>query len=182
MPHLQLAEGFTRYLAEDPKDLYVFVPSNYDGTEGQFVREDYFDNLSPQEWEMVMAELADYQPQQMNGIFSNIRENIAARRERRDERKEAKQQASIERIESRSEGLFGGKLRNFVGSLIPGAPAAAQTPIQQPIRGMMPNSRAFDLDFSTQPPSFFEQNKGWLIPVGLGAAGLGIYFLTKKKK
>ena len=189
MAYLELAEGylneqpgFVRYMAETPEDLYVFVPTTPDGSEGMYVREDYFDNLPPGEWERVMNELADYQPAHMNGIFSRIRENIAARRERRDERKTARQDSQMKRIEGRSGGLFGGKLKGFIGSLIPGGDQAGMNMPTSAPGGMMPTRDPWNIDFQAGQQSWFDQNKAWVIPAGIGAAALTVYLVTKKKK
>jgi hypothetical protein len=83
----------------------------------------------------------------------------------------------MERIEGRSEGLFGGKLKSFIGSIIPGAQTPADqmpmTPTRDPV---------LDFSFQTQPPTFFERNKGLIIGVGAVVLIGGIYFITKKKK
>jgi hypothetical protein len=195
MAYLELAEGyggvtryqgmngFTRYMAENnPTELYVFVPDDPTGETGQWVREDYFDNLPDGEWEMVMDALADFQPDQMSGIFSNIRENIQERRERRAERKDAKQEAKMQRIENRSQGIFGGKLKNLVGSLIPDVGGAQAG--MMPQQGMpMTRDPQFSFDFQAgQQQSFFDRNKAWIIPVGAGVVIGGIYLATRKKK
>jgi len=186
MPYLELAENvggvdYYQSLAQNTttQDLYVFVPTDPSGQTGKWVREDYFDNLPPAQWEQVMEELADYQPDMMNGIFSNIRENIAARRERRGERKDARQDSKMERIEGRSGGLFGGKLKNLVSSFIPdmGGGAGMNVPT-----GLPPMTRDMSIEFGTEPPSFFDKNKAWLIPVGAAALIGGVYLITKKKK
>ena len=177
MSYLQLAERegeFVNYLAASPADLYVNNPTNADGTEFIKVREDYFDNLPSDEWQRIMEELADYQPSNLSGLFSNIKENIAARKVRRTERQGAREVSKMQRIEGRSEGLFGGKLKNLVSSFLPGGGAPQTDMSFDPQRG-------FNLDFQTQP-TFMQRNKAWLIPVGIGAAALTVYLITKKKK
>jgi len=171
MPHLQLADG-QRYLAEvQPQDLYVFIPDDETGATGKWVREDYFDNLDGMVWEQTMAALAPYQPDQMSGIFSGIKERIAERRERRTDRKEGRQEKRQQRAET---GLFGGKLKGFISSLIPGGGGQQQFPTDGGTRGI-------DIDWSSTPPTFWEQNK---TPILIGGAVLvagGIYLATRNK-
>lgn len=182
MAYLQLAEnsnGFNRYLAESPEEFYIFVPNDATGESGIWVREDYFDDLPESEWERVMSELADYQPEMMNGIFSRIRENIAERRERRAERKDARQTSRMERIEGRSGGLFGGKLKGFIGSLIPGAGQQMQPGAMDMQPGQ---TRDLSIQWQDQPQSWAQRNKIPLIIGGVAVAGGIIYLATRKKK
>lgn len=178
MAYLELAENYggTNYyssLAEDPQDLYIFVPNDSTGESGMYVREDYFDNLSPLEWEQTMEALAPYQPEQLSGIFSGMRERIAERRERRTERKDARQEKRVARAGT---GLFGGKLKSFIGGLIPG-----QDP-QQPAPSYQDPTRDFQIGFTDVQPTFWDKNKMWIIPAGAVVLVGGVYLLTKKKK
>lgn len=122
--YLQLADNrkswydYSQSLAEtNPEELYIYVPHDASGETGVYVREDYFDNLPDAEWQATMEQLAPYQDVGMSGIFSGIRERISARKERRAERQETRQQKRLDRAGT---GLFGGKLKSFIGGLIPG--------------------------------------------------------------
>lgn len=176
MAYLELAEngGFNRYMAENsPEDLYIFVPDTPSGESGKWVREDYFDNLDPVTWERVMEELADYQPEQLSGLFSGMRERIAERRERRTERRDTRQ----DRRQTRAEGggIFGG-IGKAIGGLFGGG--QDQAPVQQYDQG----GRGLQVDFNTEPETFWDKNKMWIIPAGGVVVIGGIYLLTKKKK
>jgi len=160
------------HLAEKaPEELYLWVPKNLEGTKGIWVREDYFDHLPEDQWEAVMERLAPYQERFMSGIFSNIRENIAARRERRQERREARQERSLNRIESG--GIFGGALTNFVQGVFGGG---QQEPVDQ-----MP-TRGLDVNVGYQSQTFWDKNKGWLLPVIIGGGALGTIAIIRASK
>ncbi len=165
-----LSQTFEQY----PEDLYIFIPDDETGQNGIWVREDYFDDLTDDEWERTMDGLADYQPEMMNGIFSRMRENIAARRQRRSERKETRQTTRTARIEGREGGLFGGKLKGFISSLIPGG---EQPYIEPGVNG----GRGFEVGFTTEQPTFFDKNKGWILPVGGLLIVGGIVMATRSK-
>ncbi len=156
MAYLELAENSDTIVEQAPEELYIFIPEDATGQNGVWVREDYFDHLTDDEWERTMSGLADFQPDMMNGIFDRMRENIAARRERRADRKEGRQESRMGRIEGREGGIFGGKLKNLIGSFLPDFGGGQQIPADFPTRG-------FDLDVGYQTPSFFERNKGLVI-------------------
>lgn len=170
MAYLQLAENnseqaFYNSLAENPKQFYLFVPNDQAPNGGVWVREDYFDNLSPEDWTKTMAALAPYQPQQMSGIISNIRQNIQERRERRDIRRDARTEAV------QQGGTFGSRILNTVSSLFGKGDQTAQTKdVQLP-------------DYQVQIGS--EQKQWYQNPVvivgGLAAIGGIIYLATRKK-
>jgi hypothetical protein len=69
---------------ENPYHIYI-APELNDGV-GLFVREDYFDSLSENEFEAVMAEIELYE----DGISGKGKQRRTERRERRQERKEKK--------------------------------------------------------------------------------------------
>ena len=169
MAYLQLAENnseqaFYNSLAENPKQFYLFVPNDQAANGGVWVREDYFDNLPPDQWAQTMAALAPYQPQQMSGIFSNIKQNIADRRERRDLRRDART------AEIQQGGTFGSRLLNTVSGIFGKGDQAAQTKEMQ-----LP-------DYQVQIGS--EQKQWYQNPVvivgGLAAIGGIIYLATRK--
>jgi len=109
--YLQLADKGDQWLdslaenGDSPQDLYIFVPDDPSGRSGKWVREDFFDNLSPLEWESVMDELEPFQPQaQLSGVFSNWKEKRAARKEDRSIKKGEKTRRKEERHASKMAG------------------------------------------------------------------------------
>jgi len=170
-------------LAENNTDPYISIPTNQGLVK---VREDYFDNLSPAEWEATMNRLAPFQP---SGGLSELsdKETRRRRKEARTQKKEAraaKQQAKAADVASgargtrRSEALgkvtdvlknVAGAAGNLLPGLIPGAGGAVAP-------GAVP-----DATLAPEPESRGGLPK-WVIPVGIGVAGLGlVYFLTRKK-
>jgi len=166
-------------LADNGTDPYISVPTSQGLIK---VREDYFDGLSPAQWEATMNRLAPFQP---SGGLSELsdKETRRRRKEARTQKKEAKaakKAAKAADIESgargeRRERILGkatetwGKVASSVAGalpgLIPGMPGAAPStevlPEETPESSGMPK---------------------WIIPVGIGIAGIGlVYFLTRKK-
>lgn len=170
MAYLQLAENnseqaFYNSLAENPKQFYLFVPNDQAPNGGVWVREDYFDNLSPEDWTKTMAALAPYQPQQMSGIISNIRQNIADRRERRDIRRDARTEAV------KQGGTFGSRILNTVSSLFGKGDQAAQTRDMQ-----LPE---YQVQVGSTEKKWYENPL--VIVGGLAAIGGVIYLATRNK-
>lgn len=169
-------ESFYQALAENPEQLYIEIPDPNDitGQATMMVREDYFDNLPDHQWEQIMDEL---EPPMMSGLFDRWRENREKRRQRRDERRAARQESRMSRIESRESGLFGGALKGLtqnIGGALGGLFGGGQT--------MPMDSRALDLQFTTQQPTFFERNKGLIIGAGVVVLVGGAYLIMKNKK
>ena len=144
---------------------YISVPTSQGLVQ---VREDYFDTLPPAQWEQVMNQLAPFQPSAGLSELSD--------RETRRRRKEARAAdvASGARAERRA-ATFGkvtdalGKVAGAAANLLPGAIPG--------LPGSVPDS--------TVAPEPVERGglPKWVIPVGIGVAGLGlVYFLTRKKK
>lgn len=173
MPYLQLADkssdAFYNSLAENPKEFYVFVPDSPSGESGQWIREDYFDNLDPISWSRTMDVLAPYQPEMMSG----------AGKDRRQQKKELRMERKVARTENvKSGNTFGSKLisgvQNVVGAITGGG------------AGAEPQTRdltlpAYDIQVGSETPT-----KKWYenpLVIGGGAILLlgGIYLLTKKK-
>jgi hypothetical protein len=161
-------------LAENNTEPYISVPTNQGLVK---VREDYFDSLPPAQWEATMDRLAPFQPSMGLSELSD-KETRRRRREARTLKKEAKAAdvASGARGERRSAALGKvtdalGKVAGAAGQLLPGIiPGAGGAPTGTP---------------DANVPADTEQKGGmpkWVIPVGIGVAGLGlVYFLTRKK-
>ena len=155
-------------LADNGTDPYISVPTSQGLVK---VREDYFDSLPSAEWEATMKKLSEL----------SDKETRQRRKEARTQKKEAranKQAAKAEDIESGARGerrsaMFGkasdafGKIGSaLLPGLIPGLPGGDGA---DPSAPMTP----------TQPSGMPK----WILPVGIGIAGIGlIYILTRKKK
>ncbi len=92
MGYLQLADnGSHDYssLAEpvNVSEHYIFIPNDESGMGGQYVREDYFDNLTGAEYEAVMDQLEPYQDVGVSGLFSGMRDRMRARRDARKDKR-----------------------------------------------------------------------------------------------
>lgn len=167
-------------LADNGTDPYISVPTSQGLVK---VREDYFDSLPSAQWEATMQKLAPFQP---SGGLSELsdKETRKRRKEARTQKKEAradKQAAKAEDVESGARGerrsaMFGkasdafGKIGSAIGGalpgLIPGLPGGPGADPSAPIAPAQP---------SGMPK--------WILPVGIGIAGIGlIYILTRKKK
>ena len=165
MSYLQLADDPYSYLAaNDPKQLYVFVPAGFMGaTQDTYIREDKFDNLPENQYQIIMQQLAPYQPAGLS--------DRASRRAARTEKKSARRDAKQKRVETRSAAISGAlqKGGDLIKNLIGGA---------QPI-----DVQAGGLDISyDKEPSFFEKNKTLVIVGGLAVLAGGVYLIAKKKK
>ena len=74
-----------RRLSEEGENPYVFVPDTTGETRGVMVREDYFDDLSEEEWIILMEQLSAYQDLGMSEFA--FLEAKGRRRRRRAERR-----------------------------------------------------------------------------------------------
>jgi hypothetical protein len=164
-------------LADNGTDPYISVPTSQGLVK---VREDYFDSLPSAQWEATMKKLAPFQP---SGGLSELsdKETRQRRKEARTKKKEAradKQASKAEDIESGARGerrsaMFGkasdafGKIGSaLLPGLIPGLPGGEGADPSAPMTPAQP---------SGMPK--------WILPVGIGIAGIGlIYILTRKKK
>jgi LPXTG-motif cell wall-anchored protein len=167
MSYLQLAEDpYTRLAANDPKQLYVFVPAGFMGaTQDTYIREDKFDNLPENQYQIIMQQLAPYQPAGLS--------DRASRRAARAEKKSARRDAKQKRVETRSAAISGAlqKGGDLIKNLIGGG-AGGSVDVQ---------SGALDISYDTEP-SFFEKNKTLVIVGGLAVLAGGVYLIAKKKK
>ncbi len=172
MGYLQLAEkddSFYSHMAQS-KDMYVFVPESENSANGVWVREDYFDDLPDEQYLKVMTALAPFQPTQMNGIFSGIKEKVQNWSANRQERKDAKQQAYIAKQERKASGdTFGSKIANAIQNFTGGGEA-------QPREMQLPD---YQIQVGNEPQPFYKNPA--VIVGGLALLGGIIYLATRKK-
>jgi len=116
------------YLSAEGDSHHVFIPG-MPGEEGVYVREDFFDNLTEEDFDRTMAYLDGVQ-QGMGGIGNFFRKMKARRQARREKKKASKHTRQLDRIAARGEagtgigGLFKGIGRLFGGGEVapPGTP------------------------------------------------------------
>jgi hypothetical protein len=173
----QLSQGASDYyqhLAEtDPRDLYVFVPTDQDGS-GRWIREDYFDKFDDNAYEQIMAALEPYEDAGVSGLFSKMRERSQARRERRGARKDMKAESKATARVQRTQG--GGALGKILDT------------VKQTFGGQKVDA-GIDITSGKDPTGYFrtETEKPWyskpvVIIGGIVLIGGTIYFLTRKKR
>lgn len=164
MSYLQLADDpYTRLAANNPKELYVFIPAGFMGaTQDTYVREDKFDSLPENQYQIIMAQLAPYQP----AGLSDRESRRAARAEKKSTRRDAKQK----RVETRSAAISGvlQKGGDLIKNLIGGG------------KGVDVQAGGLDVSYNTEP-SFFEKNKTLVIVGGIAVLAGGVYLITRKK-
>lgn len=175
MSYLQLAEDKSYYLAErNPKELYLFVPAGYRGSErDQYIREDLLDNLPEEVFNQMMNELEPYQNTGLSGKGADRR---AARRQRRQDRKTARRDAKQKRVETRS-GAFKGFVDTVGGAVSNIFGGGAKS---DPGLDMSYTDGQFQATYGEEP-SFFEKNKFLILIGGAAIVGGVIYFTMKKK-
>lgn len=81
---------------------YIYVPAHLnDGLQGVFLREDHFDHLSEGDWDTLMDELLDHQPEiaELAGKGKARRE---AKKEKKAEKKAAKEQRKAQKKDDKS--------------------------------------------------------------------------------
>lgn len=201
MALLQLAEGYGMlaenelYLAETGTvaENYLFIPAGLFGmNEDTYVRSDFFDSLSDQEFNAVISALAPYQPQGLSAIGAVTAISAATKaiapgiKKAIENRKEKVAAGTVKPIFKP-----GGKLSNLAGKIKTGVaklkdvPATKQLDVIEkttPISGSV-EIGSTTLDFSTGQPEqvpFFTKYKTPLLIGGAAIAGL-ILFKTLKK-
>lgn len=199
MALLQLAEGYgmlaenEMYLAEagPVSENYLFIPAGLFGIdEDTYVRADFFDSLSNEEFNAVIETLAPYQAQGLSAIGIAVGAAVQAL-------SPAIKKAIANRQEKVAAGTVkpifkpGGALSNLAGKVKAGVnklkdvPTTKQDELIQkttPITGSV-DIGGTTLDFSTGQPekeNFFTKYKTPLLIGGAAVAGL-ILFKTLKK-
>jgi hypothetical protein len=204
MALLQLAESPYNMLAENElylaetgpvSDNYLFIPAGMFGmTQDTYVRSDFFDSLSDEEFSAVISALAPYQPQGLSALgivtAASALGKVAA---------PAVQKAIANRQEKVAAGTVkpifkpGGALSNLAGKVKAGIDKLKNVPAEKAgdvIQKTTPVTGSIDvggtsLDFSTgaqtTPQNFFTKYKTPLLIGGAALAGL-VLFRTLKKK
>jgi hypothetical protein len=169
----QSADYYSHLMEQaDPRDLYVFIPSDMEGG-GKWIREDYFDDLPDWQYDQLMTTLEPFQTVGTSGFFSNIREKREQRQERRQARKDRKTESKATAREQRTAG--GGALDKIIG-------AASN------IFGGQKVDAGIDIQSGKEPTGYFrtETDKPFYTkPLFIGGTivvvGGLIYFLTRPK-
>lgn len=202
MALLQLAESPYNMLAENELYLsetgtvaenYLFIPAGLFGMDQDtYVRSDFFDSLSDQEFNAVISALAPYQPQGLSAIGAVTAISAATKaiapgiKKAIENRKEKVAAGTVKPIFKP-----GGKLSNLAAKIKTGVaklkdvPATKQLDVIEkttPISGSV-EIGGTSLDFSTGQPEqvpFFTKYKTPLLIGGAAIAGL-ILFKTLKK-
>ena len=202
MALLQLAEGYGMlaenelYLAETGTvaENYLFIPAGMFGmTEDTYVRSDFFDSLSDEEFNAVISALNPYQPQGLSAIGA-ITAVTAATKAIAPGIKKAIESRKEKVAAGTAKPIFkpGGKLSNLAGKIKAGVQKLKNVPTTKQdeiIEKTTPISGSIDvggtsLDFSTgqpEPESFFTKYKTPLIVGGVAIAGVLLYKVLNKK-
>jgi len=188
--YLQLAERDPySYLAESGKELYIFVPQGFKGSQkDMYVREDAFDNLSSAEYQQLMFELEPYQNKGMSGKADRQQRKDAraakkatqgggARRDARAMRQKGRQDSKLARVQA------GGGIGNILGKVVDGAKSIFGKDADTGLDVSYSGGDGTQIDVNTGgEPSFMEKYKVPLIIGGVVLVAGGIYLATKKKR
>jgi hypothetical protein len=194
-PYNMLAEN-ELYLAENGPvaDNYLFIPSGLFGMEQDtYVRADFFDSLSDQEFDAVISTLAPYQPQGLSAVGAVVtaaqfagKAVAPAIKKAIEKRQEKVASGTVKPIFKRGGPLSGlvGKVKAGVDKLKNASADKAKDIIEKttPVTGSV-EIGGTSLDFSTGQPAavpFFTKYKTPLLIGGAAVAGL-ILFRTLKK-
>jgi hypothetical protein len=190
MSYLQLAENdpYNRLAEGNPLNNYIFIPAGMLGMQSDtYVREDFFDGLSADEYQKTITMLAPYQNQGLSaiGAIAGIGLNVA-------KKLIANRQARVAAGTAKPLFKAGGKLSNLVGKL-KGMKAQAATD-QNAAAAPMEKNQPFDIqasgnvggtEFNVQAgeekESFIKKYKTPLL-IGGGLLVAGGLFLALRKK
>jgi hypothetical protein len=194
-PYNYLAEG-DLYLAEAGPvgQNYLFIPAGMFGmTEDTYVRSDFFDSLNDQEFEVVMSNLAPYQPQGLSQIGAIATAAQIAGKTLAPAIKKAYDKRMEKVAAGTVQPIFkpGGNLANLAGKVKAGIQKLKNVPTEKageviekttPVTGSV-EVGGTTIDFSTGQPAavpFFTKYKTPLLIGGAALAGL-VLFRTLKK-
>lgn len=204
MALLQLAESPYSMLAEDMylaetgtvSDNYLFIPAGLFGMDQDtYVRADFFDSLSDEEFNAVISAIAPYQPQGLSAVGAIVGTALTAGKALAPAIQKAikKQAEKKEKQASGEKGVFkpGGALSNLAGKIKAGINKLKDVPtdkLKDVIEKTTPVSGSIDvgstsLDFSTGQPTdipFFTKYKTPILIGGAALAGLILYRIIKK--
>jgi hypothetical protein len=191
MSYLQLAENdpYNRLAEGNPLNNYIFVPAGMLGMQSDtYVREDFFDGLSADEYQKTITMLAPYQNQGLSaiGAIAGIGLNVA-------KKLIANRQARVAAGTAKPLFKAGGKLSNLVGKLkgLKAQAATDQNAAAAPIEKNQPfdiqasgnvGGTEFNVTAGEEKESFIKKYKTpLLIGGGLLVAG-GLFLALRKKK
>jgi len=203
MALLQLAESPYSMLAENEMYLaqqgpvtenYLFIPAGMFGMETDtYVRSDFFDSLSDQEFDAVITAIAPFQPQGLSAVGAVLTAAQVAGKAVAPAVKKAIENRQQKVAAGTAKPIFkpGGALSNLAGKVKAGVQKLKNVPADQtlsviekttPVTGSV-EIGSTTLDFSTGQPAkqnFFTKYKTPLLIGGAALAGL-ILFRTIKK-
>jgi hypothetical protein len=202
MALLQLAEGYNMlaenemYLSAGPVgDNYLFIPSGMFGMDQDtYVRSDFFDSLSDTEFEVVMSNLAPYQPQGLSAIGAILTAAQVAGKKLTPAIQKAIEKRSQKVADGTVKPIFkpGGPLANLADKVKAGINKLKDVPADKAkdvIEKTVPVSGSVEIggttvDFSSGQPTdvpFFTKYKTPLLIGGAAVAGLVLFTVLKKK-
>lgn len=204
MALLQLAESPYNMLAENEMYLaetgsvvenYLFIPAGLFGMDQDtYVRSDFFDSLSDQEFNAVISALAPYQPQGLSAVGAVLTAATAAGKKLAPGIKKAIASRKEKVAAGTAKPIFkpGGPLSNLATKVKAGVNKLKDVPTTKqdeviekttPITGSV-DIGGTSLDFSTgqnvTPTNFFTKYKTPLLIGGAAVAGLLLYKNLKK--
>jgi len=192
MSYLQLAENdpYNKLAEGNPLKNYIFIPAGMLGMQSDtYVREDFFDGLSADDYQKTIQMLAPYQNQGLSfagiGTVAGIGLNVAKKLiQRRQERVAA----------GTAKPLFkaGGKLSNLVGKLkgLKSQAAGDENAMPAPMTKNQPfdvqasgniGGTEFNVNAGAEKESFLKKYKTPLL-IGGGLLVAGTLFLVLRKK
>lgn len=200
MALLQLAENYSHlaenplYLAENPvAENYIFIPAGMFGMDKDtYVRYDFFESLSPEEFDAALIALAPLQPDGLSQVGAAVTAAVAVGKKLAPAIEKAfeKRQQAVEAGTAKPLFKPGGKLSNLAGKIKSGVDKMKNVPadkVNEVIAKTTPVTGSVEvggttIDFSTgqpQKPNFFQEYKK---PLMIGGGILGAYLLAKAAK
>lgn len=194
-PYSMLSEN-EMYLAETGtvSDNYLFIPAGLFGMDQDtYVRSDFFDSLSDQEFSAVISALAPYQPQGLSAVGAVVASAVKVGSMAAPAIKNAIEKRQEKVAAGTVKPIFkpGGALSNLAGKVKAGINKLKDVPAEKAgevIEKTTPVSGSVEIggttvDFSTGQPAavpFFTKYKTPLLIGGAAIAGL-LLFKTLKK-